>query len=105
MIGSTGEHITRLERVNRADPLDTARNFMRHIAGIVILHQRAVVPKSHLKPVRVVYFVSGNQIWAHGTKGGARLHLVKGVAGGRPATGPTNGKNSRGENTFQRRGR
>src|SRR5690349_6501014 len=36
MIGSTGEHITRLERVNRADPLDTARNFMRHIAGIVI---------------------------------------------------------------------
>ena len=44
MIGSQRQHVAGLQRVDRADPFDAARDFVRHVAGVVVLHQGPVHP-------------------------------------------------------------
>src|SRR6266850_2103851 len=53
VIRAAGEDVARFERMDRAHPFDAARNLVRHVAGVVALHQRAVVPQPHLKIERV----------------------------------------------------
>src|SRR5581483_1530321 len=85
VVGAAGEHVAGLERMDRAHPLDAARNFVRHVAGIVVLHQHAVVPQAHLKTVRILDFVGGDEIRTHGPEGRARLHLIKRISRRRQA--------------------
>ena len=83
VIGSQRQDITRLKRMDRANPFDAAGNLMRHVAGVVVLHQRAIIPQSDLEVVRVLYLVGRDEKWAHGPEAVARLHLIERVAGGR----------------------
>ena len=105
MIGAARQHVARLERMDRAHPFDAARDFVRHVAGVVVLHQRAVHPEPHLQIVRVLNFVGGDEIRTHGREGGARLHLIKRVAGGRQTARRSVDEVDVAENIFHRLGR
>ena len=102
MIGTAREHVARLERMDRADPFDAARDIVRHVAGVVVLHQRAVDPQPYLKIVRVLHFVGGHEKRSHGPKSVARLHLIERVAGRRQAARGTVDKIYVAENIFHR---
>src|SRR5262245_54860440 len=41
VVGTGREHVAGLERVDRADPLDAARDVVRHVAGVEVLLERA----------------------------------------------------------------
>src|SRR4029077_13211213 len=41
VIGAGGEDVTRLQRMDRRDPLDAARDLVRHVVGVVVLAQHA----------------------------------------------------------------
>src|SRR6516162_4257557 len=83
VIGPGGDDVARLQGVDRGEPLDAARDLVRHVAGVEVLHQGAVVPQPDLQFLRVRDLVLGHKIRADRREGVARLHGKK--AGGREA--------------------
>src|SRR5665213_355292 len=87
VIGAGGEQVARLERVHGGDELNAARDLVRHVVGVEVLHQDAVVPESDRKVLRVGYFVGRHDEWPDRTECIPRLHLVEAVRGRRQTSG------------------
>ena len=62
MIGAGGQDVTRIERVDRRRPLDTAGDLVGHIIGIEALHQRAVGPQVDRQLVWVSDLIGGDDV-------------------------------------------
>ena len=85
VIGAGRQNVAGLQRMDRADPLDAARDLVRHVVGVEVLLQYAVDPQPDLQLVRIADFVGGDDVGADRREGVARLHLVEHVAGRRQA--------------------
>ena len=79
MIGAGCENVAGLQRVDRRDPFDTARNLVRHVVSVEILHHSAIVRESNLQLVWVLDLVGGHNVWADRGEGVTRLHLIEDV--------------------------
>ena len=80
MIGAGCENIARLKIVYGRNPLDAARNLMRHVTRVVVLLERAVDPQLHLQLQRIANLVSSDQVRSDRRKRRARFHLVERIA-------------------------
>src|SRR5262249_14668774 len=87
VIGAGRQDVAGLERVDRRDPLDAARDLVRHVTGVEVLLQLAVHPQPHLELVRVSDLVGRHDPRADRRERVTRLHLVERVAGREQATG------------------
>ncbi len=85
MVGAGRQDVARRQRMDRADPLDAARNVVRHIVGVEVLAQHAVDPEHDLQVLRVCNLVGGHEVGADRRKGLARLHLEEAVVRGHEA--------------------
>src|SRR6185295_11960285 len=86
VVGAGGENVAGLQRVDRRDPLDAARDLVGHVTGVEVLLELAIDPQLYLESVRIAHLVGGDDVGADGREGVARLHLVERVAGRRQAT-------------------
>ena len=90
MVGAGGEDVARLQRVDGGDPLDAARDLVRHVVGVEVLLQLAVDPQLDLQLLRIRDLVGGDQIRADRRERVARLHLEEALpGGGRPRAEPS----------------
>src|SRR5580765_5431393 len=87
MIRAGRDDVTGVERVDRGDPLDAARDLVGHVARIVVLLQLAVHPELDLQMVRIGDLVRRHDVRPHRAEGVARLHLVERVTARRKTAG------------------
>ena len=87
MIGAGGDDVAGLERVDGAHPFDDARDVVRHVGGIELLHHGTVVGQRDAEVLRIGDLVGGHDARAYRRKGVARLHLEEDVAWRRQAAG------------------
>ncbi len=59
MIGAGGHDVAGLECMDGGQPLDAARNLVRHVVGVEVLLQFAVDPQFDLQLVRIRDFIGG----------------------------------------------
>src|SRR5262249_50154651 len=59
MVGAGREDVAGFHRVDRAHPLDTARDLVRHVVGVEVLLEGAVDPQLDLELLRVGDLVGG----------------------------------------------
>ena len=85
VIGAGGQHIARLQSMDRAHPLDATRNLVRHVVGVEILFDDTVDLERDLHFLRVFDFVGGDEERPHRRIGIARFHLIEHVGGRRQA--------------------
>ena len=82
MIGAGCKNVAGLQRVDGSDPFDAARNLMRHVVGVEILHHNTIIRELNLQLVRVLNLVVSHNIWADRGERVARLHLIEYVGRG-----------------------
>src|SRR5437870_5756364 len=87
MVGAGRDDVTGLERVDRGDPLDAARDLVGHVARVVVLLEVPVHPQLYLKTMRIGDLVGRHDVGSDRAEGVARLHLVERVAARRQAAG------------------
>src|SRR2546426_4253580 len=87
MVRARRDDVAGVQRVDRGDPLDAARNLVGHVARVVVLLELAVHPELHLQMVRIGDLVGGHDVRPDRAEGVTRLHLVEGVATRRQAPG------------------
>src|SRR5262249_6638882 len=75
VVGSAGEDVAGLERVQGACPLDAARNLVSHVRRIEVLPKRTVVPETHLQLVGILDLILCDEPGSDRREGVARLHL------------------------------
>jgi len=66
VISPSRQNIARLERMDGRYPLDAARNLVRHVVGIEVLIQGAVIGERDLQLVRIPDLVLGDDVGADG---------------------------------------
>ena len=64
MICARRQNIARVEGMDGGDPLNAARNFVRHVVGIEVLIDRAVIGERDLQLMRIFDLVLGDDVWA-----------------------------------------
>src|SRR5262249_21509325 len=64
MVGAGCENVAGVQRVNRGDPFNAARNLMRHVISVEILYDNTVVCQPDLQLVRILDLVSRDDIGA-----------------------------------------
>src|SRR5882672_3852329 len=74
MVGAGGDDVAGLQRVDRRQPLDAARDLVPHVVGVEVLHQGAVVPQPNLQFLRIADLVGSDDIGADRREGVARFH-------------------------------
>ena len=84
MVGAGCENVARLHRMDGSDPFDTARNLMRHVVGVEILHHNTIICEPNLQLMWVLNLVGRHNIRANRGEGVTRLHLIEDI--GRPAS-------------------
>src|SRR5438105_6878070 len=87
MVGAGRNDVAGLERVDRGDPLDAARDLVGHVTRVVVLLEIAVDPQLYLKTVRIGDLVGCHDERSDRAEGIARLHLIERVAARRQAAG------------------
>jgi len=59
MIGPGGQYVAGLQRMDRAQPFDAARNLVGHVGGVELLHELAVVLERDGEVLRIGDLVGG----------------------------------------------
>ena len=78
MVGAGGNYIAGLERMDHELRHSMhARNLVRHIIGVEVLHQVAVYPEFDVQILRVLELVSSHEIRPDRREGGPGLGLRK----------------------------
>src|SRR5262249_44236161 len=65
VVGPRGEHVAGLQRVDGGDPLDAARDLVRHVARVEVLLELAVDPEPDPEVVGVADLVGRHEVGPH----------------------------------------